>query len=59
MEPIHAVYQATQPRRHMEQLCREYLHELIFDRSPAAAIFEDEKDEVDAGFDIEFPRDKS
>ena len=40
MEPIHAVYQATQPRRHMEQLCREYLHELIFDRSPSTAVFE-------------------
>ena len=59
MEPIHAVYQATQPRRHMEQLCREYLHELIFDRSPAAEIFEDPNDEADARIDIEFPQSKS
>ena len=55
MEPIHAVYQATQPRRHMEKLCREYLHELIFDQSPAGAVFEDQNDDND----IEIPTDKS
>ena len=29
MEPIHAVYQATQSRSSMERTCREFLHDLI------------------------------
>ncbi len=33
MEPIHAVYQATQSRSSMESTCREFLHSLIFKSS--------------------------